>query len=98
MIIFYEEKPVWMMVYYGLVVEGIDNNLVYGILKGALKQMPTDHPFRGPKKYTEGEFIYMNTWEGELKRFSGEENISRNGTVVYKANYLGGLVDQEAGV
>ena len=97
-VVFYEEKPVWMMVYYGLVVEGTDNNVIYGILRGALKQMPNDHPFRGPKEYTEGEFIYTNAWEGELKEFSGEENITRNGMLVYKANYLGGLVDQKAGV
>lgn len=25
-VVFYEEKPVWMMVYYGWVAEGIESN------------------------------------------------------------------------
>jgi len=50
-IVFYEGKPYWMMVYYGWVGEGIQTDPVYGILKGALKQMPEDFPFRGPKEF-----------------------------------------------
>lgn len=97
-IVFFEEKPVWMMVYYGWVVEGAESNPVYGVLRNALSQMPEDYPYRGPKEYKEGEFIYTNSWEGEVDRFSGEEQIKQGGKLIYKANYLGGLVDQRRGV
>jgi len=97
-IVFYEDKPYWIMVYYGWVEEGVETDPVYNILRNALKQMPADYPFRGPKEYKEGELTYINTWEGEVDRFSGEEKIVQEGKLVYKANYLGGLVDQRKGV
>lgn len=97
-IVFYEGKPYWMMIYYGWVEEGVETNSVYGILRNALKQMPADYPFRGPREYREGEFTYTNNWQGETNRFSGEEQITQGDKLIYKANYLGGLVDQRRGV
>lgn len=97
-IVFYEGKPYWIMVYYGRVEEKIDNDLVYKILRNALKQMPSSYPFRGPKEFIEGEYVYTNFWKGEVDDFSGEEQITQAGKLVYKANYLGGLVDQKKGV
>lgn len=97
-IVFYEGKPYWMMVYYGWVEEGVKTNSVYGVLRNALKQMPEDYPFRGPREYKEGEFTYVNNWDGEVDRFSGEEKITQGDKLIYKANYLGGLVDQRQGV
>lgn len=97
-IVSYQNKPVWMMVYYGWVTDGAETSPVYAILRSALKQMPQDAPFRGPKDFTEGDLIYLNSWVGEIERYSGEEQISQNGKLVYKASYLGGLVDQQKGV
>lgn len=97
-VVFYQDKPVWLMVYYGWVVEGVETNLIYQVLRNALQRMPPDYPFRGPKEYRDGELVYTNLWDGELSKFSGEEKISDGGRVLYKANYLGGLVDQRGGV
>jgi hypothetical protein len=97
-VVFWKGKPVWIMVYYGWVAEGQKTDPVYGILKGALKQMPEDYPFRGPRKYIEGEFTYTNCWNGNVESFSGEEQITKSGKLIYKANYIGGLVDQRGGV
>ena len=91
-------KPYWMMVYYGWVVEGVKTDSVYRILRNALKQMPEDAPFRGPKEYKENGFTYKNTWLGNIEKYSGEEQITQGEKLVYKANYLGGLVDQRTGV
>lgn len=96
-IVFYEGKPCWMMVYYGRVAEGVENHPVYEVLKNALTQMPEEYPYRGPREYKEGEYIYTNIWNGELDRFIGEEQIKQNGKMIYKANYIGGLVDQRKG-
>lgn len=97
-IVFHQEKPQWMMVYYGWVEEGVNTDNVYGILRNALMQMPEDAPFRGPKEYKEGEFTYSNSWSGDVERYSGEEQITQGENVIYKANYMGGLVDQRSGV
>jgi hypothetical protein len=93
-IVFHNNKPVWMMVYYGWVAEGIEINPVYGILREALMRMPEEYPYRGPKEYKKDQFVYKNLWTGELDRFSGEEQIFKNDKLAYKANYIGGLVDQ----
>lgn len=97
-VVFYEHKPAWIMVYYGWVVEGFEPDAVYGVLRNALMRMPAEHPFRGPEEYREGEFVYTNSWDGDVERFSGEEKITFQGNFIYKASYLGGCVDQRAGV
>jgi len=96
LLVFYKDKPVWIMVYYGWVESGIEPKSVYPVLQNALKQMPADIPLRGPTEYQESEFVYTNQWTGDVDRYSGEEKIKKSGKLVYKANYLGGLVDQEA--
>lgn len=90
----YQNKPVWMMVYYGWVADDVEAGPIYAILRSALKQMPQDAPFRGPKEFIEGDLIYLNSWVGDIERYSGEEQIIQNGKLVYKANYFGGSVDK----
>lgn len=97
-VVFHEKLPVWGMIYYGWVVEGVKTDSVYGLLRGALMQMPEEHPYRGPQEYSQGEFVYRNKWEGELDRFSGEETIEQAGKLIYKADYRGGEVDKRRGV
>jgi len=97
-VVFYKGKPVWMMVYYGWVNEGIDPDPVYTILRAALMHMPSDAPFRGPKHYKDGTLLYSNTWTGAVDRFSGEERITDGENLIYKATYMGGWVDKRRGV
>jgi uncharacterized protein DUF5680 len=92
-VVFFGEKPVWMMVYYGWVAADQDAEKIYGILRAALRGMPTEHPYRGPQRHREGEHLYANQWQGELERFSGEETIHRGDALHYWAAYVGGLVD-----
>lgn len=93
-IVFHEEKPFWMMVYYGWVEAGTDHDMVYNVLQNALKQMPAEYPFRGPERYGENGYTYLNEWQGDVENYSGRETISKDGTTVYTASYMGGLVDQ----
>lgn len=98
MVVFYKDKPVWIMVYYGWVTDQENPDPVYKTLRSALKRMPIDHPFRGPSEYIEEGRKYTNLWEGDVERFSGEEKIRRGVKLLYKANYRGGLVDVRRGV
>ncbi len=95
-VVFFRGLPVYMMVYYGWVVEGVaDVQTVYKTLQGALSQIPEDKPFRGPKRYNLDDVEYINVYEGEIDNFFGEEIIkSADGDEIYKAKYIGGLVDQ----
>lgn len=98
LVIFYKEKPVWIMVYYGFVVEKVDINEVYKVLRSALMEMPIAYPFRGPKKLTYKKFLYQNTWSGNVNTYSGEEKISTENKIIYTANYFGGLINQRKGL
>lgn len=94
-VVFLQNKPVYIMVYYGQVNKSIsDFEKIYKFLQKALLLIPEDRPFRGPKKYSEGNFSYINTFIGEIDNFSGEEIISQAGKEIYKAKYIGGFVDQ----
>lgn len=97
-VVFHDGKPYWIMVYYGRVMEKVNPDTVYKVLRNALKRMPKDHPYRGPKRYEEGASVYTNTWTGTLKNFSGKEMITQDEKTAYEATYIGGLVDQRVGV
>lgn len=94
-VIFINNQPTWMMVYYGWVVENVEADNVYKILMSALRNSTIDMPYRGPELFEDGEWKYINSVEGEFTRFSGNEKILHNGEVVYEAKYMGGLVDKK---
>lgn len=94
-VVFFKEKPVWMMVMYGSVDPSFNNlKAIYGFLQKALRNQPKDLPLRGPKIFQEGDFIYKNKTKGDLENFIGEEVILRKNKQIYKTSYAGGLVDQ----
>ncbi|MEX1103236.1 MAG: DUF5680 domain-containing protein [Dehalococcoidia bacterium] len=96
-VVFYADRPVWMMVYYGAVEKDVpDVSGTYRFLKAALANTDPAFPLRGPRSHFDGGLCYENTWEGDLNRFSGVERIVATGREVYSATYCGGLVDQRA--
>ncbi len=96
-VVFFQNLPVYMMVYYGWVNKGVvDVDPVYKTLQGALTLIPEDKPFRGPEKYSRDGMEYINVCEGEIDNFFGEEIIKfEDGQEIYKAKYIGGLIDQK---
>ena len=97
-VIFKDGQAVWMMVYYGEIVDkGLDKDKVYAFLQKSLSLADEDLPVRGPKEKKEeidgGEWFYENNWQGSLERFKGKEIIKINGKEIYNADYIGGLVD-----
>jgi len=94
-VVFFKNLPVYMMVYYGCVDESvIDLNMVYKVLQNALTLIPKEKPFRGPQRYEQNKLIYINHFDGEIDKFFGEEIItSQNGKKIYRAKYIGGLIN-----
>ncbi len=89
-----EGRPVWMMAYYGLVLDNIDPKKVYPFLQEALRAASFDDCFRGPCFHQNDKWTYINDCGGDIPRFEGTELIYYQGKLVYEASYLGGLVDQ----
>lgn len=94
-VVFYQGKPVWMMVYYGWVVEGNNPNDAYGILTKALRNSTAEEPYRGPKELINGDSKYVNALHGDVDSFYGEEKIYKGNTLIYIAKYIGGLIDKQ---
>jgi hypothetical protein len=94
-VVSFKGKPIWMMLYYGWVVPDPDLDIkkVYGFLQEALRAIPDDNPYRGPRFFQSGGMTYINSWRGEMDSFSGEEKIYFGGKEIYAATYLGGLID-----
>lgn len=98
-VVFYQNKSVFMMTYYGRISDKtFDNKFIYSFLQKALKLFPEDKPFRGPEILEEEidgkKMRYENNWDGEIDYFSGEEKIFIDDKEVYDAKYAGGFVDQ----
>ena len=93
-VVFKDSKPVWMMVYYGWVEEGVDHTKVYPFLQEALRSVPEENPYRGPAVLERDNMRYEAVWKEDGDVFSGEEKIFFDNKLVYRAFFNGGLVDQ----
>ena len=93
-VIFLNEKPVWMMLYYGLVHEGTQTKEIYPFLMESLFHSTLEMPYRGPASYESLNFKYENDFSGDIMNLSGTERIFKDGQCVYEASYIGGLVDR----
>ena len=96
-VVFFEGRPVWMMVYYGTVASTIGNvGGVYGWLQEALAEPDRELPVRGPRSFEKGQMRYEATWDGGIRGFSGTEKIFERGEEIYAASFVGGIVDARA--
>lgn len=95
-VIFYKNKPVFIMVYYGSItnfVKPIDE--VYAFLKQALL-LGNSHeiPVRGPMVFEDIRgWKYEFEVKGALESFSGVEKIFFEDKCIYEAFVSGGVVD-----
>lgn len=88
-----DDRPVWGMNYYGGVVDPGDTKDTYAFLKRALLQDSGNlPPVRGPAQFSDGAWTYEHLSQGMLAHCSGTERILRDGLVVYKAEYHGGVL------
>ena len=94
LVIFYKMKPVFLEAYYGQT--NCPSDLVYDFLREALQYPDNNHPFRGPEEYKKGNLTYKSITEGDVVSHTVKEYIYDGDEEIYKAVFVGGLVDQNA--
>ena len=81
--------PFWSMNYAGWVT---GENFSGDFLKEALLRVPEEEPFRGPREYAAGDYVYRCDIEGGFDWFQGKETISCLGEQIYECFFHGGLI------
>ncbi len=91
-----DDRVIWSMVYCGGVAPAVTDEaavaLIHSCLRQALYIVEADRPFRGPRAFGRDGLRYHDDSEGDLASFRGAERITRDGTLVYRLDYCGGLV------
>lgn len=80
---------VYAMNYLGRV---LDQRFSGNFLKEALCAAAPDHPYRGPRFYQSGEYLYTAKVTGDFSWFQGFEEIHCGGAKVYECFFHGGLI------
>jgi len=95
-VVYFEEKPVWAMNYYGYILR---NDLLTAaqagqMIKASLSRMYREGRFLGGFEHTENDLTYVDTSEGNTDHFRGQEHIRRGREVAYELVYHGGLIKE----
>lgn len=88
-VLWISETPIWSMNYLGRVLM---DSFSGDFLKECLLNVSNDLPFRGPRLYTSGEYIYHCKVEGAFNWFKGEEEIFYKKEKVYECVFHGGSI------
>ncbi|MDR0943742.1 MAG: DUF5680 domain-containing protein [Ruminococcus sp.] len=83
--------PFWTMNYYGIVTD--KEHFSGDFLKNALLRVPENKPFRGPKKYSDGDYLYTCENVGDFNYFGGKEVIFYCKKKIYECLFHGGEVE-----
>lgn len=95
-IVYYEGKPVWVMNYYGRILEPslITAEEIGQIIQESLSRMYNEGRFLGDFEHSTRNSTYVDRSEGDVTSFTGRERIIREGFKVYELTYHGGLVKE----
>lgn len=92
--VFFKEKPVWAMNYYGYILRPdlVTAAEAGAMIKASLSRMYAEGRFLGGFRHSAGNLSYIDTSEGDFSHFHGKEWIEREGVRAYELVYHGGLV------
>ncbi len=91
-VVWYQEKPIWGMNYYGHMLVEKSPTEFSNFLKKALLQVPQEMPYRGPEEFVSGDFCYSCSVEGSIDCFRGKEFVFYMGQKIYQLYFHGGEV------
>jgi len=84
------DMPFWSMNYIGRLLS--EDSSIFEFLNEALLLVPEEYPYRGPLQYTNGDYLYTCTVDGDFHWFSGSEEIYHKNIKVYELVFHGGDV------
>ncbi|OGY11034.1 MAG: hypothetical protein A3H88_03630 [Candidatus Blackburnbacteria bacterium RIFCSPLOWO2_02_FULL_44_9] len=90
------EEPLWVASYGGGMTPGNESLArdTFGLLKRAMSASDAAFKsFRGPHEFTDGDWSYTYEQEGDVNEFSGYEEITFRGQLVFSHRIFGGRVD-----
>ena len=90
-VVYYKNSPVWSMNYIGRTFSE-NGRLIIDFLTKALANVNLTMPYRGPKFFSEGKLVYVNSVIGEFNWVQGVEKIYYEGEHAYELVYHGGLI------
>lgn len=93
----FKRVPIWALAYSGGMKPEYSGDVefaekVFTFLKKSLFRVTEDIPFRGPKRFKEGDFEYINEIKGDIANFIGHEKILFKRKEVFSQDYIGGLI------
>lgn len=96
-IVWYNQIPIWGMGYRGGMLDKYRKDVsirkaTFALLSKALMISLPEFPARGPKVYEADGIKYVNNFTGTICDFVGREEIYYRGILVYKRDYIGGLI------
>lgn len=94
--VYYQRKIVWAMNYFGRILKPgkITSAQAGMMIKSSLTKMYAEGRFLGHFEHSEADLTYVDTNEGDVQFFTGREQISRAGEIVYELVYHGGIVKE----
>ena len=84
-----DDVPFWSMNYIG---RTLSDDFSIDFLTEMLLLVPKEYPYRGPLQYTDGDYSYKCSIDGDFQWFSGVEEIFYKNTKVYELVFHGGDV------
>lgn len=95
-VVYFMTRPVWAMNYYGRILEpgSIHAEEAGRIIQESLSLMYRQGRFLGGFEHSVGDFDYVDSSQGDLTFFTGNEQIIHQGMKVYELLYHGGLIKE----
>ncbi|MAF79976.1 XRE family transcriptional regulator [bacterium] len=93
-IVYKDKQPVWGMNYYGFELDDniLDDKIGPFLKKALMQEYDNIIPVRGPKNFSAKDKEYRFSVNGDLKNFTGIEEISFNNKTVYRCFVHGGFI------
>jgi hypothetical protein len=93
-VVYLANQPVWAMNYYGRILRSdlLTAAQAGQMIKASLSRMYKEGRFLGGFKSTENDLTYVDTNEGNVDSFRGQEIIISGQVTAYELLYHGGLI------
>lgn len=86
--VFYLDKPIWGMNYYGKEYEKFSVDF----LRKAMLTVTKENPYRGQPIFKDGDYTYICEVNGDFEHFNGTEKIYFEKKIVFECIFNGGII------